>query len=76
MGTLINVNIAEPSNPRLCDYVDKAYEAGRKDMKKEIMQIDLAPDVKTLETVEKCSGRFEAFGYGQGWVFKRIERIT
>lgn len=55
--------------------ITKAYEEGKREMKKDIMQIELAPDGKTLETVDGCSGRFEAFGYGQGWIMKRIEEI-
>ena len=67
--------LAEAIVQEVLPLITKAYEEGKKEFKKEVMQIELAPDEKTLETVGDCSGRYEAFGYGQGWIMKKIEDL-
>ena len=48
----------------------------RKKIIEEIMQIELAPDTITINKVMNCSGKTEAFGYGQGWILKKIEELN
>lgn len=57
----------------LLSQIDKAYEEGRKEMKSEIMKIELCPDKKTITQISELENKIQAFGYGQGWTLRKIE---
>jgi len=59
------------------DVAEYFYKLGRKEMGEEILKgvgdIELAPDKKTMDDVYKIDNKVIAFGYGQGWICKRVE---
>jgi len=81
-GTIANIEICltKTQSYALKDFVDsqidKAFEEGRKEMKNEIMKIELCPDEITITQISELENKIQAFGYGQGWMLRKIESIN
>lgn len=41
----------------------------------EVLNIELAPDARDMDTVKSLNNPLSAFGYGQVWIMSKVEKL-
>jgi hypothetical protein len=57
-------------------FISNLITQTREETIKEVLNIELAPDTETIKMVDDFRTKYEAFGYGQGWVMRKVEALN
>jgi 5-methylthioribose kinase len=57
-------------------FITEEIKLAREEIFREVLSIELSADTKTIKTIDDLKTKYEAFGYGQGWIMKKVEELN
>ena len=58
------------------EFISKSLDKAREETIKQLLNIELAVNDKTIKEIDDCKNKSEAFGYGQCWVMRKVEELN
>jgi hypothetical protein len=61
---------------KIKQFIIEEIKLAREEIFREVLSIELSADTKTIKTIDDLKTKYEAFGYGQGWIMKKVEELN